>query len=70
LRALRFSNTVTPAYYEQLASELRIVRYARGQPVRRWERKPGAQGRPRQFSAIHGPVERRLDSGLSSPVTI
>jgi len=50
--------------------ERRIVRYARGQPMRRLERKPGAQGRPRQFSAIHGPVERRLESGLNSPVTI
>src|SRR5262249_33780236 len=42
-RALRFAHRLTPAYFEQLASERRIVRYARGQPVRRWERKPGAQ---------------------------
>lgn len=39
---LRFSQTLNRAYYAQLASERRIVRYSRGQPVRRFERKPGA----------------------------
>lgn len=42
-RALRLSNTLEAAYFEQLASERRVVRYARGQPVRRFERKPGAR---------------------------
>ncbi|MEP7365616.1 MAG: phage terminase large subunit family protein [Acidobacteriota bacterium] len=40
-RTIRFSNTLEVAWYEQLASERRIVRYVRGQPVRRFERKPG-----------------------------
>ena len=37
---IRFSNTLEPSYYDQLASERRIVRYRRGQPVRIWERIP------------------------------
>lgn len=40
-RSIRFSNTLEPVWYEQLASERRVVRYVRGQPVRRFERKPG-----------------------------
>ena len=37
-RGIRFSNSLEPVYYEQLASERRVVRYSRGQPVRRFER--------------------------------
>ena len=40
-RTIRFSHSLEPAYYEQLTSERRVVRYVRGQPVRRFERKPG-----------------------------
>ncbi len=40
---IRFSNTLTPTYYEQLASEKRVIRYARGRPVARFERKVGAR---------------------------
>ena len=42
-QAIRFSNTLEPVYYEQLASERKVVRYSRGRPVRRFERKPGAR---------------------------
>jgi phage terminase large subunit GpA-like protein len=42
-RALRLSATLEAAYFEQLASERKVVRYVRGQPVRRFERKPGAK---------------------------
>jgi phage terminase large subunit GpA-like protein len=37
-RDIRFSNTLEPVYFEQLASERLVVRYARGQPTRRFER--------------------------------
>ena len=37
-RGIRFSHSLEPIYYEQLASERRVVRYSRGQPVRRFER--------------------------------
>lgn len=40
-RSIRFSNTLEPSWFEQLTSERRIVRYTRGQPSRRFERKPG-----------------------------
>lgn len=40
-RTIRFSDTLEPVWFEQLASERRVVRYVRGQPVRRFERKPG-----------------------------
>ena len=42
-RSIRFSHTLTETYFEQLASERRIVRMARGRPVARFERKPGAR---------------------------
>jgi phage terminase large subunit GpA-like protein len=37
-RGIRFSNSLEPVYYEQLASERRVVRYSRGMPIRRFER--------------------------------
>jgi phage terminase large subunit GpA-like protein len=37
-RGIRFSGSLEPVYYEQLASERRVVRYQRGQPIRRFER--------------------------------
>lgn len=40
---LRFSDKLEPVYYEQLTSERRVLRYSRGQPVRRFDRKPGAR---------------------------
>jgi phage terminase large subunit GpA-like protein len=36
-RQIRFSNSLEPVYYEQLASERRVVRYRMGRPVRRFE---------------------------------
>jgi phage terminase large subunit GpA-like protein len=42
-RTVRFSHSLTEAYFEQLASERRIVRMAGGRPVARFERKPGAR---------------------------
>ena len=42
-RTIRFSNALEAAYYEQLASEKRVVRYTRGQPVRRFVRRPGGR---------------------------
>lgn len=42
-RMIRFSDSLELVYFEQLASERKVVRYVRGQPVRRFERKPGAQ---------------------------
>jgi phage terminase large subunit GpA-like protein len=38
---IRFSHTLEPVYFEQLASERRVIRYKRGQPVRRFERISG-----------------------------
>lgn len=40
---LRFSADLDAVYFEQLASERRTIRYVRGQPVRRFERVPGAR---------------------------
>ncbi|MFK4385819.1 phage terminase large subunit family protein [Bradyrhizobium sp. USDA 223] len=38
---VRFSNTLEAIYFDQLASERRVVRYRRGAPVRSFERIPG-----------------------------
>jgi phage terminase large subunit GpA-like protein len=40
-QSIRFSHTLETAWYEQLASERRVIRYKSGQPFRRFERKPG-----------------------------
>lgn len=40
---LRFGADLDENYFSQLASERRVVRYVRGQPVRRFERVPGAR---------------------------
>jgi phage terminase large subunit GpA-like protein len=37
-RGIRFSKSLEPSYFEQLASERRVVRYVRGMPARRFER--------------------------------
>ena len=36
-RGIRFSHGLEPVYFEQLASERMVIRYVRGQPVRRFE---------------------------------
>jgi phage terminase large subunit GpA-like protein len=38
---IRFSNSPPVIYYEELASERRVIRYKRGQPSRRFGRIPG-----------------------------
>jgi phage terminase large subunit GpA-like protein len=40
---IRFSNSLDATYFEQLASEKRIIRMARGRPSARFERKVGAK---------------------------
>jgi phage terminase large subunit GpA-like protein len=42
-RTVHFSDTLELHYFAQLASERKVVRYARGQPVRTFER---IKGRP------------------------
>lgn len=37
----RFSDDLSPVFFEQLTSERRVVRYYKGQPMRRFERIPG-----------------------------
>lgn len=40
---VRFAGHLGEEYYAQLASERRVVRFSRGQPTMRFERKPGAR---------------------------
>jgi phage terminase large subunit GpA-like protein len=40
-RTIRFSDTLEPEFYAQLASERLVLRYSKGHPVRRFERIPG-----------------------------
>jgi phage terminase large subunit GpA-like protein len=40
-QGVRFSRDLEAVYFEQLTSERRVVRYARGAPVQRFERIPG-----------------------------
>ncbi len=42
-KTIRFSDSLEAVYFEQLTSERKVLRYSKGQPVRRFERKPGAQ---------------------------
>ena len=41
--SIRFSETLEPVFYEQLASERKVTRNASGKPVIRFERLPGAK---------------------------
>ena len=43
--AIRFSNSLEAVYFEQLASERRVIRYKRGQPSRRFERIAGRRAK-------------------------
>ncbi|WP_274626564.1 phage terminase large subunit family protein [Arvimicrobium flavum] len=40
-KSVRFSNALPLAWFEQLASEHKVIRYSRGRPMQRFERKPG-----------------------------
>lgn len=40
-KSIRFSDSLEPVWFEQLCSERKVLRYVRGQPVRRFERLPG-----------------------------
>jgi len=40
-RSIRFSDSLEPVYFEQLASERRVTRYLKGRPIRRFERIKG-----------------------------
>lgn len=76
-RTIRFSDSLETAWYEQLASERRVVRYVRGQPVRRFERKPGMRAEALDcvvygFAARHlvtANLDRREEE-LSTPAAL
>ncbi|MDY7096755.1 MAG: phage terminase large subunit family protein [Pseudomonadota bacterium] len=76
-RTIRFSDRLETAWYEQLASERRVVRYVRGQPVRRFERKPGMRAEALDcvvygFAARHlvtANLDRREEE-LSTPAAL
>ncbi|KEQ53973.1 phage terminase large subunit family protein [Sphingobium chlorophenolicum] len=76
-RSIRFSADLETAWYEQLASERRVVRYVRGQPVRRFERKPGMRAEALDcvvyaFAARHlvtANMDRREEE-LSTPAAL
>jgi phage terminase large subunit GpA-like protein len=40
---IRFSDTLEARFFEELASERRVVRYRKGTPNAQWERIPGRQ---------------------------
>ncbi len=40
-RAIRFSKSLQQVYFEQLTSERKVLRYVKGRPVHRFERKKG-----------------------------
>src|SRR5262249_16435080 len=42
-RGIKFSNTLSADYFEQLTSERRVTKLSRGKPVVRFERKLGAK---------------------------
>lgn len=64
-RSVRFSNTLEPRYYEEVASERCVVRYKRGVPARQWERIPGKRAECLDATiyalAVRGIVPTNLD---------
>lgn len=76
-RTIRFSDRLETAWYEQLASERRVVKYVRGQPVRRFERKPGMRAEALDctvyaFAARHLVTanQDRREEELSTPTAL
>ena len=55
----RFSDTLAPIFFEQLASERRVVRFTRGQPVARFERLSGRRAEALDC-VIYGMAARQL----------
>jgi phage terminase large subunit GpA-like protein len=55
----RFSADLSPDFFEQLTSERRVVRYFKGQPVRRFERIPGRRAECLD-STVYGLAARAL----------
>jgi hypothetical protein len=43
-QSIRFAGHLEDEYFAQLTSERKVVRYSRGQPIVRFERKVGAGG--------------------------
>ena len=64
-RSIRFSKSLELVYYEQLAAERRVVRYVRGRPVRRFERK-SARARAEALDCLVYAFAAR--SGLTIPL--
>jgi phage terminase large subunit GpA-like protein len=72
--SIRFSNTLEPIYFDQLASERRVIKYRRGAPVRAFERIPGKKAETLDclvyaFAARHAlqiPLGQREDDLRSS----
>ncbi len=64
-RSIRFSKSLEPVYYEQLAAERRVVRYVRGRPVRRFERK-SSRARAEALDCLVYAIAAR--SGLQIPL--
>ncbi len=74
-RAIRFSDTLAPVYYEQLVSERRVTRMSRGKPVVRLEAIPGRENHTLDalvysFAAkatLHVNLDQRAEA-LCSPI--
>lgn len=64
-QGLRFGEALTPSYFEQLASERRVVRYVRGKPEARFERIKGKRAETLDSTvyamAIRALLNQRLD---------
>ena len=73
-QTIRFSDDLDASYFEQVASERRVVKTVRGQPVRRFERIPGRRAEALDClvyalavrHAVTADLDRRADE-LSSP---
>lgn len=64
-QGIRFGAPLTPSYFEQLASERRVVRYVRGKPEARFERIKGKRAETLDATvyamAVRGLLIQRLD---------
>lgn len=64
-QGIRFGKALTPSYFEQLASEKRVVRYVRGKPEARFERIKGKRAETLDATvyamAVRGLLNQRLD---------
>jgi phage terminase large subunit GpA-like protein len=67
--SILFAGDLGPDYFDQLSAERLVVRYSRGQPVRRWEAVPGRRNEAFDCLAYAIAARQLLPADLPGPTS-